>query len=169
MSPFADCNRYNRGVVSRTKLVVGVVASVAVALLVVFFVVVPMVVKKTEQSGEARVAARYAKRDILLEDTLANSFGLESLGAGQVRGNGALVLTAKTLHFFQAVPAREVEIPLDRIDSVGIVKTHLGKSTGHDLLHVTFRNRDGQRDAIAWFVRPDAETWRAKLRELTGK
>ena len=154
---------------SRTKLVVGVVASVAAALLVVFFVVVPMVVKKTAQSGEARVAAQYAKQDILLEDTLANSFGLESLGTDQVRGNGALVLTAKTLHFFQAVPAREVEIPLDRIESVGTVSSHLGKSVGHDLLHVTFRDDAGKRDAIAWFVRPNADTWRAKLRELTGK
>jgi hypothetical protein len=156
-------------VTSKAKVVALSVGSILVALAIVFLVVVPAITKKVEKEGTAKVAARYAKEDIVLEDALANNFGLESLGATQTRGNGALVLTKKVLHFFQAVPAREVEIPLDRIDEVKIVTSHLGKSVAQDLLHVTFRDPAGKRDAIAWFVRPSAQAWQAKLRELTGK
>lgn len=147
----------------------GLVGTSVVVAVLIFAVVLPAIVDKTSDAGKGKIAARYAKDDIVLEDSLANSFGLESLGATQVRGNGALVLTKTTLHFFQAVPERDVEIPLARIDEVGITRAHLGKTAGVDLLHVAFRDPVGKLDSIAWVVRPDAETWRTKLRELTGK
>lgn len=60
---------------------------------------IQLVYRSMEGSLETRIAVHYQQDDILMKDLTANSFGLESAGVWQVRGNGGLVLTAECLHF----------------------------------------------------------------------
>ena len=138
-----------------------IIGGIVVALAVVL-VVVPLITHRViGPKLEARVTKVYKPEEIVFQDLRANNFGLESKGAMQARGNGALVLTARELHFFQLIPARDVRIPLDSIDEVKTVRSHLGKTVGRSLLHVSF-TVDGHHDAMAWSV-TDVEAWLAKL------
>jgi hypothetical protein len=114
--------------------------------------------------GHTEIHRRYPASDVLLLETLAQSFGEESRGAAQLRGSGALALTKNELFFFQYVTKRELRVPLAAIESVSFVRSHLGKTQFTDLLHVRHR-KDGESDAIAWRL-PDPAVWRAKLEEL---
>lgn len=138
-----------------------IIAGIVVALALVL-VVVPLIVHQViGPKLEARVAQVYKSEEIVFKDVRASNFGLESLGPMQARGNGALVLTARELHFFQLLPAREVRIPLDSITEVKTVRSHLGKTVGRSLLHVSF-TVEGRQDAMAWSV-VDVEAWLSKL------
>jgi hypothetical protein len=99
-----------------------------------------------------------------MKDLTANSFGLESAGVWQARGNGALVLTATDLRFFKFVSKSDLRIPLDAITDVTFTKSHLGKATIHDLLKVRFAV-DGQADSIAWYV-TDPRAWKERIEEV---
>lgn len=134
-----------------------------VAGVVLIFVVVPALVHRASKPAlERRIAEHYQPDQIVLQDFRALSLGLESRGVTQGRGNGALVLTADTLHWFQLIPeSSSVKIPRDQIVEVKSVKSHLGKSIGRSLLHVTF-TVDGKRDSMAWNVM-DLDTWLGKL------
>ncbi len=134
--------------------------------LAIVLVAVQVVLHLMKLNLEARVQAQYHSPDIVLVDMTANNFGQESLGLTQIRGNGALVLTQKGLHFFQLVPQREVRIPLSAITAVSLTKSHLGKATIYDLVKVEFV-ADGRPDAIAWYV-ADAAAWKARIEELCG-
>jgi MFS family permease len=112
----------------------------------------------------ARLAARYRPEEVLRQELLANFFGQESLGAAQMRGNGALVLTRAGLHFFMAVPERELEIPASAIAGTEIVRWHLGKSVGRELVKVRFRTPAGE-DSAAWWV-SDPRGWQGELEDL---
>lgn len=101
---------------------------------------------------EARVQRRYGSRPLVAVDYAANSFGLESLGKLQARGNGALVVTADEVCFLQLVPEREVVIPLAQIRELSVVRSHLGKATPFKLLKIQFESAEGP-DAIAVMVR----------------
>ena len=153
----------------KTKLVLIIVGANAAVLALVLFVLVPMLLRHLQDDVKDRIAKVYKADDIVLEDTLANSYGLESAGAGQVRGNGGLVLTRTTLHFFQMVPSREVKIPLERLVETSVVKSHLGKTSGYDLLKVQFKTERGEDNSIAFFVKQGPEAWRTKIREVAGK
>lgn len=103
--------------------------------------------------------------DILLQDSGANFFGLESLGGMQLRGNGGLVLTARNLSFFMLVPRRDVQIPLASIEETSLVRSHCGKTVFRDLLKVTFRAGESEalgRESAAWYVR-DAGAWKRAI------
>jgi len=115
---------------------------------------------------KARIAARLSDRDIVSSDLRANFFGLESKGAAQLRGNGALVLTRSAIHFFQFLPARDFEVPLASVREVSLVRSHLGKSVGYRLLKVRFEG-DAGPDSIAWYV-PEAEAWQRKVESARG-
>ena len=139
-----------------------IMAAIIVGSLAIMLVVVPLIVHRViGPKLEARVTAVYKPDAIVFQDLRANNFGLESKGAMQQRGNGALVLTARELHFFQLIPARDFRIPLDSITEVKTVRSHLGKTVGRSLLHVSF-TVDGVEDAMAWSV-VDVEAWLAKL------
>jgi hypothetical protein len=140
-----------------------VAALVGVAAIVV---VVPwMVIKAMGPSLERRIAARYDPEQIILKDLKALTFGLESRGVMQGRGNGALVLTADELCWLRFVPERtDLRLPLASITKVDTVTSHLGKSYGRSLLRVSFTN-DGKPDSMAWYV-PDLGLWLTKLGEL---
>jgi hypothetical protein len=111
----------------------------------------------------ADVSGKLGRPNILLMDDAAQSFGLESWGHAQLRGNGCLAATADTLLFRQWSPARDFRIPRAAIVAVDTPTWHLGKSHFHPLLHVAFTNDAGQRNSIAWDVR-DLTAWLRLLR-----
>ena len=94
----------------------------------------------------------------------ARGLGLESRGAGQVRGNGWLVLTPDELRFRQWVPRRDTRIPLEAVTAVETRRAWLGKTVGSRLLCVRWRTPDGTEDAMAWQV-PELDAWLAELAE----
>ena len=133
-----------------------VVASIVFVglLLVVIALVLKVVTSKLRVRGEAALAKL---GDVVLSNTLAQSFGQQSLGVTQARGAGALALTRDELYFLLYVPERELRIPLSAIEEISFVRSHLGKTQGVDLLHVRFAG-----DAIAWRL-PDAGDWKTKI------
>ena len=99
----------------------------------------------------------------LLREGDANSFGIESAGVWQVRGNGNLALTKHELLFAQWVPNRLLRIPRSSIVEVTTARSHLGKTVGRDLLKVVWLTDLGAEDSIALWVR-DLEGWLEALR-----
>jgi hypothetical protein len=95
----------------------------------------------------------------------ANGFGVQSDGYGQIRGNGVLALTDEELYFLMWIPRREIRIPLDDITDIATPKSHLGKTKMQPLLKVSFVNRDGDDDSVAWLV-PELEDWERDVRNL---
>lgn len=100
--------------------------------------------------------------DLLLEEVGANSFGVQSGGPWQVRGNGSLALTADELIFAQWVPDRLLRIPRSSIVEVSTADSHLGKRIGRPLLKVAWTTDGGDPDAIALWVR-EPDRWIATL------
>jgi len=94
----------------------------------------------------------------VLREADANSFGVESAGKGQVRGNGSLALTEEELVFAQWVPDRIVRIPRASIIQVTTPRSHLGKTMFRKLLKVTWETESGAPDSIALLVR-DLDAW----------
>lgn len=92
----------------------------------------------------------------MLREADANSFGVESGGTWQVRGNGSLALTKRELLFAQWVPNRLLRIPRRSIVEVTTTRSHLGKTIGRDLLKVVWTTELGTADSIAlWVADPD--------------
>jgi len=120
--------------------------------------------RRLRARGRAEIARRFPASEVLLEETLALSFGQQSRGVTQLRGNGALALTGAELYFAMYVPARELRIPLASIAAVSLVRRHLGKGQGVELLHVRYTH-EGVEDAIAWRV-PDPGAWKARIESL---
>jgi len=149
-----------------TPLIIGLMLGVVLALLAlpVLLVVSRLVLRMMVGPLEDRIAAHHGPDEILMKDLTANSFGRESAGVWQVRGNGALVLTAECLHFFMFLPRRELRVPLDAITELTFTRSHLGKATIFDLLKVRF-NSEGKSDSIAWYL-ADPATWKRRIEEL---
>lgn len=133
-------------------------------LLVAMMAVCKLVLYLMKGPLTTRIAERYEPSEIVLQDVGANSFGLESAGVRQLRGNGALVLTDRFLHFFQFLPKREVCISLGSITEVFLARSHLHKSVWRSLLKVRFTS-NGQPDSIAWYV-AQPEEWKNRLEDL---
>ncbi|MEO8703622.1 MAG: hypothetical protein ABI867_26470 [Kofleriaceae bacterium] len=138
-----------------------IIVSILAGLAVVFLVVPAIVFRVAAPKLNARVAKVYASEAIVFSDHRASNFGLESKGSTQQRGNGALVLTANELHFFQLIPKSDFRISLGEIKKVDAVRTHLGKTVGRKLLYVSFTVEGGE-DAVAFSVR-DIDAWLVKL------
>jgi hypothetical protein len=134
-----------------------------VALLgVVLWGVFRVLMKRMRSVGEARLRERYPSGGVLLSAPSASCFGLESRGRMQVRGNGALALTANELWFRRFAGDFEVAIPLADITGVDLADSHLGKRVfGRQLLRVRFR-AGGAEDVIAWLV-SDPSKWLEEL------
>jgi len=155
-----------------TLEIIGLVALGVVVVMLVLAVVVMLVASVASKlvlhllKGplESRIAAHYGPDEILMKDLKANSFGLESVGVWQVRGNGGLVLTAKYLHFFLFLPKRDFRVPLDAITELTFTKSHLGKATIYDLLKVRFSVED-KSDSIAWYL-TDPTAWKNMIEQL---
>jgi hypothetical protein len=147
-----------------TLEIIGLVALGVVVIVIIAVVVPKFVYHQMRGPLETRTAVHYGPDEILMKDLTANSFGLESAGAWQVRGNGSLVLTTKHLHFFMFLPKRDLRVPLDAITEATLTKSHLGKATIYNLLKVRF-STDGKSDSIAWYV-ADPTAWKNRIEEL---
>lgn len=91
----------------------------------------------------------------------ASLLGVASEGRLQTRGMGTLALGDTHLLFVQLLPERDVLVPRDAITSTRSTRHFLGKTTGADLLLVTW-DVDGLTDAAAFSV-PDVDAWRDRL------
>lgn len=133
------------------------------AYMFVMFAVVPKILLKKVQAKLAqRVADEIPTGQVVREDLLVISFGLDSRGVTQGRGNGALVLTPTELRWLQLKPrSSDVTIERSSITAVDTTKSHLGKSYGKPLLHVSFTH-DGEPDSMAWYT-TDVPGWIASL------
>lgn len=138
------------------KILLPLFAGVLVLLAVVRLVVASLARRTREE-----VRRRLAGRPIVRESLGANFFGLSSRGLGQVRGNGALVLTPDQICFLMFAPRREVTIPLRDVTRLSTPRSHLGKTVGMRLLKVDFTSPAGP-DAAAWAVR-DLDGWVADV------
>ena len=147
-----------------TTTVIGLVVLGVIVITLVASVMSKVVLYLLKGPLEDRIAAQYRPDEILMKDLKANSFGLESVGVFQFRGNGGLVLTGKQLHFFMFLPKSDILVPLDAITEITFTKRHLGKATIYDLLKVHF-SADGKRDSIAWYL-TDPKAWKNKIEAL---
>jgi hypothetical protein len=147
-----------------TLEIIGLIALGVVVIVLVFVVVPKLVLHLMKAQLKARIAALYGPDEILMKDLKANSFGLESAGVWQVRGNGSLVLTAECLHFFMFLPRRDLRVPLEAVTEIMLTKSHLGKATMFDLLKVRFFVED-KSDSIAWYL-TDPTAWKYRIEEL---
>ena len=148
-----------------------IIVIVIIGLIVLGVIVISLVAKGTlhliKAPLENRIAPLYKPDEIIMKDLKANSFGLESAGVWQARGNGGLVLTGKELHFFMLIPGKEVRVPLDAITELTLTKRHLGKATIYNLLKVSF-SVDGKMDSIAWYL-TDPQAWKTQIEALRAK
>jgi hypothetical protein len=147
-----------------TATTIGLIALGVVAITLVVAVVAKLILHLMRRPLEARIAAHYGPDEVLMTDLAANSFGLESKGVWQGRGNGGLVLTKDYLHFFRFVPGADFRVPLGAITELSFTKSHLGKATIYDLLKVRFAV-DGQTDSIAWYL-TGPTSWKNRIEEL---
>ncbi len=85
----------------------------------------------------------------VLREEVGLSFGVESAGPRQVRGNGNLALTHDELVFAQWVPNRTLHIPRSSILEITTTRAHLGKTIGSKLLKIVWTNEVGERDSVA--------------------
>ncbi len=147
-----------------TTMVVAIVtgAIVGVGSLVAAGVWLMRWLRARAQDAERRARALVEGEQVSLLDGQALSFGIESAGVTQVRGNGCLLLTPTRLVFAMWAPKRELCIPRDRVEAIERPRSHLGKSQGVELLKVIFRDDAGDSDAVAWRVR-DLDAWVAAL------
>jgi len=112
-----------------------------------------------------KIHEKYKNEKILIIDDISNFFGLESLGVWKIRGNGVLLLTEEELFFGMWKPEKEFSIPVSSIIEITNPKTHMHRSVNRPLLKVTFKNKKGEIDSAAWFVR-ELEKWNEFLNEL---
>jgi hypothetical protein len=108
-----------------------------------------------------RRAAGHLAGETVLRQADANTFGTESRGRLQARGNGTLALAAEELLFAQWVPDRVLRIPRAAITEVDTTRSWLGKTMFRRLLLVRWRTDTGA-DAIALWVK-DLDGWIADL------
>lgn len=123
-----------------------------IGLLVLILGVVFGGVYRLGRSRSEAVRQMFAETTVRHFIPSANFFGQESLGMGQIRGNGTLVITDENLYFQLWLPKREFWIPLNSITAIEMPRSHLGKSKLRPLLKVVFQNEQDQRDSMAWLV-----------------
>ncbi|MGM0440915.1 MAG: hypothetical protein ACQEQC_00620 [Elusimicrobiota bacterium] len=116
----------------------------------------------------AQVLKKFKDKNIVGISSSANFFGLKSRGAGQVRGNGILILTKNKIYFEMWMPKKVIDIPISRIVQVDTVRSHLKKTKFKPLLKITFTDADGMRDSAAWLVN-NTQEWLDGIKKLSGK
>ena len=141
---------------------VPVVVSVGATMLLV------LLSRRLRTHSARAMLAQFPRESLLGGTESAKFFGVRSLGMGQMRGNGILLLTADGLHFQMLVPKREFEMPFSKIVSVKTPKSFLGKSIFRPLLEVEFISETGVTDSMAWYV-PDLEQWKQSIEKAAGR
>jgi hypothetical protein len=121
--------------------------------------------KQMKTSGVDRIQERFPTEQIILKETTANFFGLESRGSFQIRGNGVLVLTQDELWFSRFIKREDITIPTNTIQAVRLVDSHLGKRIlGRQLIYVQFQASEGS-DSAAWLVE-NPNRWQSAIASL---
>jgi len=143
-----------------------IVLSIVVGLMLLY-ALFRMVMAAVRRRLMRRIAAKFDPDEIIMATLTCNFIGRESLGAAQLRGNGALILTRDALWFLMAARPRELRIPLPTIRNLSFVKSHCGKSLLVDLLRVDYE-AEGVKDAAAWWVRDPRKWKRAIEMHLSG-
>ena len=138
-----------------------IIAAAVIAYLALLFSLIRFIFQRIKRRLAMEVEKQFAREDMVLGALDANLIGQKSRGIGQVRGNGALVLTQDELWFLMAVPRREIVIPVSTIKNVGTVSSYMGKAVFRPLLLVEFESSGGE-DSIAVFVR-DLEAWQEAI------
>jgi hypothetical protein len=90
-------------------IAVSVVAGVVLLLLLISGTTRSVVSRYAGPVAEEVRTRLRADREVMMDET-ANYLGLESAGAGQVRGNGCLALTDREILFLEAWRAALIEI-----------------------------------------------------------
>jgi hypothetical protein len=142
-------------------------ATVVLLVLVASLVVSALIALALVRAGRARaqVHLREVPGDVR-RSTAATSLGLTSLGVGELRGTGTLVLTDDEVAFAQWRPDRLVRIPRAAVVEVDTTRTHLGKTMNKDLLRIRWTNAETDvEDTVAFFLR-DLDAW---LTDLGGR
>jgi hypothetical protein len=129
---------------------------VLVGVLVLVYVVLRSKARAVRARHRRRVAAAEPEHS-----AGANLIGIASEQTPQIRGLGTLVLGRRDLVFVQLLPEREIVVPRDAVTSTRTTRHFLGKTTGSDLLVVTWEV-EGLADAAAFAV-ADLEVWRDRL------
>ena len=91
----------------------------------------------------------------------ATCLGVESAGAGQVKGTGTLVLTDAEVAFAQWRPDRLIRVPRSAIAEVDTTRSYLGKTMNADMLRIRWTDK-GNPDTVAFFIR-ELDPWLADL------
>ncbi len=139
--------------------VLGIVLAVAVIVAVV--IATKAGVRRVAAASDESIAREFAGVDVVRKAPMANYLGLESKGGKQLRGNGALVVTADEVWFQRAGGNAPLRVPRSAITGASVVRSHAGKAVGRPLVRIDFDGPGGP-DAAAWYV-PDAESWAAEL------
>lgn len=135
-----------------------VIAVVVISGVVLLLAVIGKIYSRIRKRLEEIVTDRFADQAVLAMTTRANFLGVKSKGGAQLRGNGALVLTAQTLYFIRAVPEKEYTIPIQTIDHVTLPRIFNGKSVMVPLLCIHYKTEYGE-DAMAWALK-DPKYWK---------
>ncbi len=114
--------------------------------------VILVATKKIRIKRAKEVLNKFEGKKVLGISSNANFFGVESLGAAQLRGNGVLLLTSEEFFFEMWMPKKEFHISISSIINIEVVKSHLGKTKSRPLLKVVFQNVKGETDSAAWLV-----------------
>jgi hypothetical protein len=138
------------GVTEIVLLIVGILVIAALTLGIIFGVLYFVARPMARRRGQV---ARQQYPDARLVDETASFFGQESRGAGQMRGNGTLIVTDSEIIFQQWVTNREFRIPLRSIQSIENPTSFLGKSRFAPLLKISYLDDTGRVDSMAWQVR----------------
>jgi hypothetical protein len=136
-----------------------------IALAVVVAAVVGATLRTLQRRRVPRVLANLAGKEILLVEPGAVWGGRQSLGSGQLRGSGVLVLTSDLLYYEMSSPRRVTKIPLRGVLEIETPRRYLGNVAVRPMLKVSFKTKVRSRDAVAWVV-PRAEEWVERIAEL---
>ena len=136
---------------------------IPITILVVVGISLLIIQKRAKAVGAKDIESHFPDPSTIWRtEPSANFIGLKSRGGFQIRGNGVLVLTAEELWFSRFALQLVISIPLNQIQDVCLVKSHLGKRVfGSQLLYVEFQTSEGV-DAVAWFVAQPQE-WQSAI------
>ena len=141
---------------------IGIVIIIVLVMFAIRAVSAKMLIKVKEELTEKYSSEHFRDK------TSANFFGLRSDGAGQVRGNGVLLLSDRMLIFRLLIPARWYEVRIENIFKISHPWSFLGKSHLSKLLVIDFTDDQGQENAIGFLVK-EPDEWAKKIIEASGR
>ena len=153
----------HEGSTVNVPLMVAMIICGTFAILAMVFTLIWVALRR-KISARVEMAVGLLSGEQIIEITRrANFFGRRSVGMGQLRGNGVLVLTASALHFFMYLPRREYVVQLEKFTGVEHPLSFLGEYVGQRLLVVRYQG-NGSYDEVGFWV-PRPLEWGRKITE----